>query len=182
MMRPPRWDPSSWHSAARTSFPFSFFLFPSFFFVFLSLLPSSVFSFPFVLLFVLSFSVCLLYRLLRFSFRFPALLGGGFCHFVSVLPPPALRASLQVCVFPLCAAFFLAFLLFIYFIFLLFLPFFRFWTSFVSSFFLVWVLYEYCLLGFGVGCDSLSVWYVSDTYVSWSYLFYFCLRYTICFS
>ena len=99
-------------------FPFSFFL-KTFF---LSLSPFSVSPF----LFVSSFFVCFLCRLLRFSSHFPDLLAGGFCSFVSVLrtPPPALLASLQVCAFLLCAVFFL--LLFIYFNFLLFLPFFRF--------------------------------------------------------
>ena len=60
---------------------FPFFLYSSFF---LSLLPFPVFPF----LFVSSFSVGFLHRLLRFSFRFHALLGGGFCSFVSVLHPP----------------------------------------------------------------------------------------------
>ena len=61
--------------------------------------------------------------------------------------PPALLASVRVCVFPLCAVFFLAFLLFIYFIFLLFLPSLfplSIWTSYVSYqvvSFLLWVLY-----------------------------------------
>ena len=59
---------------------FPFFLYSSFF---LSLLPFPVFPF----LFVSSFSVGFLHRLLRFSFRFHALLGGGFCSFVSVLHP-----------------------------------------------------------------------------------------------
>ena len=82
-------------------FPFPFFL-SSFF---LSLLSFSVF--PFLLRLVLSFCrfpfvSCILYRLLRFSLRFPALLGGGFGFSVIVLlfsprcyTPPALLASLE---------------------------------------------------------------------------------------
>ena len=80
----------------------AFFLFPVLFSLSLLLFP--VFSF----LFVLSFSVCFLDRLLRFSFRFLALLGGGLCYSVILsrwYTPPALLASLQVCVFPWCAVF-----------------------------------------------------------------------------
>ena len=47
-------------------------------------------------LFVLSFSVCFLYHLIRFSFRFPALLGGGSFSSVSVLRTPPQRC-LRAC-------------------------------------------------------------------------------------
>ena len=65
----------------------------------------------------------MLYRLLRFSFHSPALIGGGFCSFVSGLhlraacEPARLRISLA---YRLLSC--LEFLVFIYFIFLLFLP------------------------------------------------------------
>ena len=66
--------------------------------------------------------------------------------------------------------------------FLLFLPFFDFDLGIVCfhPVFFLWVLC--CLLGFAFCCDSFSIWYVSYTYVRWSHLSYFCLRYTICFS
>ena len=81
MMRPLSSDPSSYHSAARTRLPFSFVLLVSSFCLESSLLPFSVSPFRFVL----SFSVSFLYRLLRFSFRFSALLGGGCCVLSCVL-------------------------------------------------------------------------------------------------
>ena len=104
--------------SARTHLPFSsslssFLLFP---------LAALCFPLPFRFL---SFSVCFLY-LLPFSFRFfPALLGCGFCSFVSVLHPPqrCLRSCNSAYVCPLCAVLFLAFLFLIYFVYLLF-PFF----------------------------------------------------------
>ena len=118
------------------SFSLVFFLLSSFF---LSLLSFSVFLFLFRFLFSsCRFSVGFLYRLLRFSFRFPAFLDGGFCYSVissRCYTPPRAACEPEVCVFPLRAVFFLALLRLIYFIFLFFLPFFlfRFWTSFVSS-------------------------------------------------
>ena len=98
--------------------PFSFSLF---FFVFPS--PFAVPRFP-PFLFASPFSVCFLWRLLRFSFDSPALIGGGFCSFVSVLHP--LRAACEPARLRVSLAYrllsCLAFLVFIYFIFLLFLP------------------------------------------------------------
>ena len=71
----------------------------------LSFLSFSVFPFrrfvpfSFVLSFrLVVFAFCFLDRVLRFSFRFPAFLGGGFCYSViSSRPyhPPALLASLK---------------------------------------------------------------------------------------
>ena len=110
-------------------FPFSFF--SSFF---LCLLPFPVFRF----LFVLSFSVCFLYRLIRFYFRFPALLGGWLCYFVSVLRTPPLRC-LRAYMPAYSPCVLLAFLAFVICIVILFFlscfPFFSvsIWTSFVSS-------------------------------------------------
>ena len=57
------------------------------------------------------------------------------------------------------------------------------WISFVSSCLFLWVIC--CLLGFGFCRDSCRIWYTE--YVSW-YIrtlispFYYCLRYTFCFS
>ena len=61
--------------------------------------------------FVLSFSVWFLYRLLRFYFRFPAFLCGGFC--CSVISsrrytPPALLASLKYTYSPCMLSYFLS--------------------------------------------------------------------------
>ena len=112
-----------------------------------------LFLFPFLLVFPFPFDVLrfpLPFRFLVFPFvSCIAFLAFPFASLLSLVAdsvllsrcytPPALRASLTVCVFPLCAAFFLACE---YLFFLPFLPFFRFrfWTSFVSSFFfLVWV-------------------------------------------
>ena len=80
-----------------TFFSSSFFVFP------LPLCRSpcsrSLFLFRSFCPFVLSFSVCFLYRLLRFSFCFPAFLGGGFCYYSVIsarrYTPPALLASLK---------------------------------------------------------------------------------------
>ena len=133
-MRSPRWDPSSSHSAARTPMPFyrpqcsryfvpiplayfvPFFFFPCF---------SSFFLFPFaVLRFPLAFRFvvfrCFLFRLLRFSFCFPALLGGAFCSFVytfvSVLHTPRAACEPANLRIPLvcCLACFLALVYFIF--------------------------------------------------------------------
>ena len=132
-------------------FPFSYFL--RFVLSFCRPLFSPSFSFRF---FVLWFSVCFLYRLLHFFFRFPALLGGGFCSFASVLHPPraacepaSLRIPLVYCLF-----YFLAFLSFTCFIFLLFLPFFFDFDLDVVFFILSGscVYYLLCLLGFGSCC------------------------------
>ena len=95
---------------------FPFFLFIIFILrFFLYFLSFSVFpffaSFSFVLSFVLSFSVCFLYRL-RFYFRLSALLGGsGFCYSVISsrrYTPPRAPCEPEVCVFPLRAVFFLS--------------------------------------------------------------------------
>ena len=82
-------------------FSFFFFFFLRFSFPFLSF---SVFHFLFVSF--LSFSVCFLCHIVRLSFRFPALLGGGFCSFVSELHPPraasepaSMRILLACCLF-----------------------------------------------------------------------------------
>ena len=107
-----------------------FFLFFPFFFVFpfpffcRSSFPSS-FSFC---LFVLSFFVCFSYRLLRFFFRFSALLSGEFCYFVSALHPPCAACEPANLRIPLvrCILSFLALLVFIYFIFFSSFPIFRF--------------------------------------------------------
>ena len=114
---------------------FPFFLFIIFILrFFLYFLSFSVFpffaSFSFVLSFVLSFSVCFLYRL-RFYFRLSALLGGsGFCYSVISsrrYTPPRAPCEPEVCVFPLRAVFFLGSLMLTYLNFcLLFLPFFDF--------------------------------------------------------
>ena len=59
--------------------------------------PCSPFPF-FILSFRLAVSVCFLYGLIRFSFRSPAFLGGGFCYTVTSSQchtPPALLASLK---------------------------------------------------------------------------------------
>ena len=72
-------------------------------------LTSDVYLFPSVCPFVLSVSLCFLCRLLRFSFRFPAFLHGGFCnkicYFVSALRPPRVPCAHEVCVFPLRVVF-----------------------------------------------------------------------------
>ena len=133
---------------------------------------------------VLSFSVWFLYRLLRFHFRFPAFLGGGFCYSVISsrrCTPPALLAGLKyaysACV--LFSSFFLALLMLTYlrFFFSSFLPFFDFDLDSVCfhPVFFLWVLC--CLLGFGFGCDSFSILVMISiylgTYVRWSNLFTF---------
>ena len=87
--------------------------------------------------FVLSFSVCFLYRLLRFYFRIPAFLGGGFCYSVISsrrYTPPALLASLKYACFPLAYCL-LAFLMltYLYFCFSSFPFSISIWTAFVSS-------------------------------------------------
>ena len=83
-------------------------------------------------LFVLSFSVCFLCRLVRFSFRFPAHLGGGFCPFFLVLQPPRAACEPACMRIPLVYCL-LAFLLFIYFIFFCSFPFFDFDLDVVCS-------------------------------------------------
>ena len=116
--------------------PLSFFRFSSSFFLCLLPFPFSPSFSCCLFVFSLSFFVCCSYRLLLFCFRFPALLGGGFCSFVSVLHPPCAArepASLRI-PFVCCLISFLVFLIFIYFIFLLFFFFsILIWTSFVSS-------------------------------------------------
>ena len=81
---------------------------------------------------------CTRYRLLRFYFRFPAFLGGGFCYSVISsrrYTPPRGTCEPEVCVFPLRAVFFLALLMLIYlhFIFSSFPFSISIWTSLVSS-------------------------------------------------
>ena len=134
---------------------------------------------------VLSFSVWFLYRLLRFHFRFPAFLGGGFCYSVISsrrYTPPRATWEPEVCVFPLRAVFFLALLMltYLFFFFVLFLPFFDFDLDSVCfhPVFFFWVLC--CLLGFGFCCVSFGTWYVYWYARTLMSPFYFCLRYTIC--
>ena len=132
MMRTPRCDPSNQYSAAPTPllFFFSFFFFSVLSSAFLSLMSFSVF--PFLFRFVFSycrFSVCFLYLVLRFSFRFHAFLGDGFCYAVIsswCCTSPRAPCEPEVCAFPLLAVFCLAFLVLNYFVFVLFLSFFRF--------------------------------------------------------
>ena len=140
------------------------------FFVFVFVSP--LFRFPFVVpRFPPSFSfclfiVCFLYRLLRFSFRFPALLGGGFCYSVffclgaTTPPPPRCLRACKSCVLPLRAVFFLAFLLFIYGIFLVFLPFsISIWASCVSScLFLVGIMLSPRFRFLRFCCESFSIY------------------------
>ena len=77
-------------------------------------------------LFVVSFSVYFFCRL-RFSCRFAAFVGGGFCYpgFSSrcypAAPPPRGACESEICVFPIRAVFLLACLLLIYVIFLFFI-------------------------------------------------------------
>ena len=117
------------------------------------------FSFPFCRSpFSPSFSFCRFpfVSCITFAFRFPALLGGGFCSFVSVLHPPCAArepASLRI-PFVCCLISFLVFLIFIYFIFLLFFFFsILIWTSFVSScLFLVGNIYAVSSVSVSVVC------------------------------
>ena len=142
-------------------FSFSFFLFPCFclfprfsslfcrspcslsWFLFRSFCPFvlSLFLFRSFCPFVLSFSVCFLYRLLRFSFRFPAFLGGGSCYSVISsrrYTPPRAPCEPGVCAFPLRAVFFLAFLM---------LTFFFFFSSFPVTFLCLrcTICFSYCV-------------------------------------
>ena len=90
------------------SFSFSFF---SFYSIFIFPLPFVVLRVPlpfsFVVFFVFSsclFSVCFHYRLLLFSLRFPAFLGGGSCYFVfsSWLYTPRAPCEPEVCAYSPC--------------------------------------------------------------------------------
>ena len=108
-------------------------------------------------------------------------------------PPRSLRASIMRIPLACCllsSFFFVALLMLTYlFFFLLFLPIFDFDLDIVCfhPVFFLWVLC--CLLGFGYCCDSFRILYdVNTSYVcilirTYADLtFYFCLRYTICFS
>ena len=100
--------------------PYSFFIV---FFVFP--FPFAVPRFPLPFRFVVF--VCFLYRLLRFFFRFPALLVGGFCYFVSVLHPPCAACEpASLCIPRMCCLLsFLAFLILILIFFFSSFPIFR---------------------------------------------------------
>ena len=123
-----------------------------------------IFPFLFALLrFPLPFSFCCFsfvscVAFFAFLFRCLALLGGGFFSFVSVLhPPPALLASLHICIFPLCAVFLAYFFRF------------RFGRRLFHPVFLMWVLC--CLLGFDFCCGSLAYdMYLIRTYADLTYL------------
>ena len=159
-------------------FSFSFFLFPIFLFSFFvfplffcrSPCSPSLFLFRSFCPFFLSFSVfrLFLYRLLRFSFRFLAFLGGGFCYSVISsrrYTPPALLASLKYAYSP-CVLSFLALLMLSYFIFCSFPSLFRFFRyrfghRLFHPVFFLWVLCR--LFGFGFGfCRDLFSYL--DTY------------------
>ena len=194
MMRRPRWDPRNQQvppgHPCRFSFPLSFVFSSPF-----CRSPCSPSLFLFRSFVVFSFSVCFLYRL-RFSFRLPTLLGGGFCYSVSSsrrCTPPVLLASLKYAYSPsVLSSFSSSWVLDVepFYFFLLFLPFFRFRFGhrfYHPVFFFLWVLC--CLLGLGFCCDSFSIRCVYnmclDRYVRMLISissFYFCLRYTICFS
>ena len=117
---------------------------PCLFFFFLHILR---FPFPFAVpRFPLSFRF-VFFRLFLVSLFFssPCSTWGRILFFcLGATPPRALLASLLVCVFPLCAVFFLfvAFLVFVLF-FLLFLPFFRyrFGRHIFHPVFFLWVLF-----------------------------------------
>ena len=171
--------------------PFFSFLFFSFLFFlrFFSLLsvvlrvPCLV-PFSFVCPFVLSFSVWLLYRLLRFYFRFPAfplwriLL---FCYFVSALHPPRAPCEPEVGVFPLRAVFFSFFLalLMLTYLQICSLPsLFRFQFGQRFFFILSFSCGYYAVSSVSVSAATRSaysyVWYIYmylDTYVRWSHIF-----------
>ena len=191
MMGLPRGDPSNQHSAARTPLPFCFSVF-SFFVRFSSPFCRSPRSTSFFARFVFSscrFSVCFLYRLPRFSFRFPVFLGGGFCYSVISswrYTTPAILARLTYtyeyspCVLSslLRSSCWLSFFFFFSF------PFFD-----LFDFDLDIVCF---ILSFSCGYYAVSSVSVSaetrwacdmylDTYVRTS-PFYCCLRYAICFS
>ena len=148
-------------------FSFLFFSFLSFFVVPLLFCRSpcspSLFLFLSFCPFVLSFSVCFFYRLLRFSFRFPWWrIPVTLLFRLGATPPPPAPCESEPCVFSLRAVFCLALLMLIYIIFSSLPPLFRFRFGhrwFLPVFFL-WVLCC-CLLGFGFCCDSFSILYVS---------------------
>ena len=137
----------------------------------------SFFLFPSFCLFVSSFSVCFLYRLLRFSFRFPAFLGGGFCCSVVSswrYTPPRAPCEPEVCVFPLRAVFFLALLILTYSsIFILFLAFFDFDLDMVC-FILSFSCEYYAVSSVSISAATRLAYDVYlDTYVRWYHLFIF---------
>ena len=110
------------------------FLFISFFLSSFSLSLLSFSVFRFVFRFVspsCRFSVCFLYRLLRFSFSFSAFLDGRLADSVILLfrlgatPPPGAACEPEICVNPLGAVLLLALFLLIY-LFFFFSPFFDF--------------------------------------------------------
>ena len=162
--------PSFYLSLTCSLFPFFlFFFFLLIFFLFVFLFPFAVLRCP--LLFVWSFSLFFQYEvslLLRFSFRFPAPLVADSV-ILSRCYPPALLASLQICVplvgmYSSCVLFFLAFLFLSVFTFLFMIFFFSFLRYYfyldVVAFFpsycclLLWALR--CLLGLFC-CYSFSV-------------------------
>ena len=132
--------------------------------------------------FVLSLPVWFLYRLLRFYFPFPALLGGGFCYSVISsrrYPPPALLASLGYAYPPCVLSSFLRWCWLIFF-FLLSLPVFDFDLDIVY-FHLFFSCGYYAVSSVSVSAATRPAYdtYL-DTYARWSHLsFYSCLRYTI---
>ena len=149
-----------------------------------------VFPFPFaVLRFSLPFRVVVyvyfLYRLLR-SFLFASLLSWVADSVIlsRYYTPPALLASLQVCVFPLCAAFFLAFLLLFVLFFFPSFPFFDFDLDVVCfiRLFLAGIVFSprfrFLLRVVYIAHDTYLIHTCIRTLIS---PFYF-VRYTICFS
>ena len=103
--------------------------------------------------------------------------------------PPRAPCEPEVCVFSLHAVFFLALLMLTLFLFFSSFPSlfrFRFGHRMFHSVFFLRVLC--CLLCCGFCCDSFIIWYIYfdvswylDTYVRWSHLLIFVLRFTICF-
>ena len=127
---------------------FPFFFFSSFF---LSLL--SFTAFPF--LFVLSFFVRLLYRLLRFFYASLLSLVADSVLLSRCYILPALLASLQVCVFPLCVVFFLFLRCWFLFFYFYSLPSLFFYFDLDVVCFILSCSCGYylcCLLGFGFCC------------------------------
>ena len=128
------------------------------------------------------FPFAFLYRLLRFSFRLPAFLGGGFRFSVISLwrytSPALLLASLNNAFSPCVLSPFLrccCWLTTFYFFFCSFPFSMSIWTSFFHLVVFLWVICR--LLGFGFCCDSFRIIYTLsiylDTYVRWSHLLFF---------
>ena len=160
-------------------FPFFIFFFSSFFSSAFRRSPCPIPCSFFVRFcpFVLSFSVWFLYRLLRFYFRFPAFLGGGFCYSVissGRYTSPGLLASLKYvyspCVQSSCVAD-VDLSLFSSSLPSLFR--FRFGHRLFSS--CLFLVGTCCLLGFGFCCDSFSilVWCICILIRTYAYLPFF---------